>query len=181
MLTLLKNFIIFISTVLAMISCNSDASIQKFIVEKQEREDIISFDLSSDMLSLKDSAHSIENAEILNSIKKANIIAYKIDTLNKDIYNDDKEQLINILKNKKYTELMRAGKGSNGVRVYTIGNEEALDEVIVYLNDKTKGWALVRVIGDNMQPEQIMGLIDDVRLNDPEQLEKITALFKERK
>jgi hypothetical protein len=163
------------------VSCSSDTSLQKFIVEKQEREDIISFDLSSKMLSLKDTAHSIENAEILNTIKKANIIAYKIDTLNRDVYNNDKEQLTNILKNKKYSELMRTGKGSNVVRVYTIGNEEALDEVIVYLNDKTKGWALVRVIGDDMQPDKIMQLIDDVKLNDPKQLEMIANIFKEKK
>jgi hypothetical protein len=60
---------------------------------------------------------------------------------------------------------MRYGKGSNGFKVYTVGNEETLDEVIGIGMDDTKGWAIVRITGNNMQPDKIIGLMNDLKLD----------------
>lgn len=178
MLSILKNFILVVITIILTISCKKEETLQKFMVENQERNDIIAFDISSDVLALKENSNNSENAEVLKTIKNASIIAYQIDSTNKTSYNQDVEKLNQVLKNKKYNELMRMGKGQNGVKVYTIGDENALDEVILYAKDEKKGWAIVRVTGKNMSPDKIMSLMNDIQLNDVEQLSKIKDIFK---
>lgn len=178
MITLLKNIVILIVTLIFLLSCNQDSSLQSFMVKQQEQNDVISFDLTSDMLSLQEGMNTPENEEVLKSIKKANILAYQIDTLNIETYDKEKQQLTEIFKNEKYQELMRMGKGSNGVRVYSVGDGETLDELVVYANDNTKGWALVRVIGDHMQPDKILKLVNKIHLEDKQQLDKISDIFK---
>jgi len=141
-------------------SCQNEKSLQQFIVNQQEKSEIISFDLPASMLSLQENMQSSENIKTLKTIKKANILVFKINDLNKEIYLTEKEQLRNILKQQKYAELMRFGKGSKGAKVHMVGSDDAIDELIVFANDDELGWLLVRILGSNMQPEKIMQIIN---------------------
>ncbi len=180
MITLLKNIVLFVSMLVLAFSCKNDKSLQQFMVNNQENPEAITFDLSANMLSLKENMDAPENKEILKSIKKANILAFKIDTLNGKTYENEKQQLKEILKGKKYNELMRSGKGSNGVKFYTVGDENAIDEIIIYGNENSKGWGIVRITGNNMQPDQILKLMKDVNWNDENlKLDQFSDLLKD--
>ncbi len=143
-------------------SCTNEKSLQQFIINQQEKAEIISFDLPASMLALQEDMQTPENLEILKSIKKANILAFQINDLNKDIYLLEKEQLKTILKQKKYGELMRFGKGNKGAKIYLVGDDDAIDELIINANDDALGWLLIRIIGKDMQPEKIMQLAKNI-------------------
>lgn len=143
----------------SIISCKNEKSLQQFIVNQQEKSEIISFDIPASMLALKDEMQTSDNLNTLKSIKKANVLAFKIDDTNKDVYLSEKEQLKNILKQEKYAELMRFGKSSKGVKVHMVGSDESIAELIVFANDDELGWLLVRILGSNMQPEKIMQVV----------------------
>ncbi len=179
MITLVKYIVNILITILILMSCKNDNSLQQFMVKNQEKPEAISFDLSTDLLSLKENNNTPENVEILKSIKKTNVLAFKLDTLNKATYEKEKIQLKKIFENDKYQELMRFGKGSNAVKVYSVGTENAIDEFIIYANDNSKGWGIVRVTGENMQPDKILGLMSQIQLDkDNAQLINLTELFK---
>jgi len=145
-------------------SCTDELSLQQFIVNQQEKQDVISFDLSSSLLKATEELKSKEDLEILKSLKKINVLAYQIkDSLN-NRYQSEKQHISAILKQDKYQELMRYGKGSQGAKIYLLGEEEKIDELIIFGNDHKKGWLLIRVLGDNMQPEKIMQLMQKVDL-----------------
>lgn len=160
-------------------SCQNEKSLQQFIVTQQEKPGIISFDLSASMLALNDEMQTPENSKTLKSIKKATILVSKINTSNNSLYLSEKEQLKLIFKEQKYGELMRFGKGIKGAKVFMVGTDDAINELIVFANDDTLGWLLIRIMGKNMQPENIIKLVNkiDFEKNDIN-FSSLTDLFK---
>ena len=148
-------------TVILFTSCNSGQSLQEYYVEKQNNDNFISFDIPASIFSLKDDV-SQESKETLSSLKKLNVLAFKINESNKADYSVENDNLKNILKNKKFSELMRGN--NKGIRfvVKYLGTDEAIDEVILYASDKTKGFVVARVLGNKMNPEKIMKVIKDM-------------------
>jgi len=143
-------------------SCTNQKSLQKFIVDQQEKSNIISFDLPASLLSINEELQTPENLETLKTIKKANILAFKINETNKKLYLAKKQEVKDILKQKKYVELMRYGKASNGAGINMVGDENSIDELIIFANDDKVGWLLVRILGNKMQPEKIMRLLKNI-------------------
>ncbi len=145
-------------------SCTNEKSLQQFIVNQQERSDVISVDIPVSLLALKEELKDSEDIETLKSIKKAAILAYQIKDSAEVRYKADKEHLKQILKQDKYEELFRYGKGNSGAKVYMVGEDNAIDELIVFANDDSLGWLVLRVLGKDMKPEQIMQLMQKVDL-----------------
>ena len=50
---------------------------------------------------------------------------------------------------------MRMGSGGSGATVYMIGNDNTVDEFVVFGYQKNTGFTLVRVLGNKMKPEQL--------------------------
>jgi len=158
------------------ISCGSEASLQKYYIDSQEDKNFISLDVPASVLKLKEGVAQ-EDKEALESLKKFNILAFKVDDTNKAQYDTEKQKVKAILKNPKFKELMRAkDKGINFIIKYE-GDDELIDEVIVYASDKTKGFALVRVLGDKMDPAKIMKLANNIREVDSDGFKQLEGLF----
>ncbi len=68
-------------------------------------------------------------------------------------------------------------KGMSFVIKYE-GDDDSMDEVIVYATDKTKGFALIRVLGDNMEPAKIMKLANSINKVDSDGFKQLEGLFK---
>ncbi len=74
---------------------------------------------------------------------------------------------------------MKYGGGDSKMAVYFTGSEEAVDEIIVYGEDKMKGMGIARVLGDNMNPSDILQLVRSLQKGDIDMdgLEGITKMF----
>ncbi len=159
----MKNFIKNITTVLLLVlslaACSSSQSLQEYYVDSSENENFLSFDIPASILNIASEELTAEESKAVKSIKKMNVLAFKKTGENIASYKAEKAKVTNILKDKKFTQLMKINsKFAKGVVKY-IGDEDAIDEVVVYGHTDEKGFAIIRVIGDNMNPAHLGQLI----------------------
>ncbi|MBP2832959.1 DUF4252 domain-containing protein [Aquimarina sp. U1-2] len=143
-------------------SCNTSTSLQQYFVDHQGDEDFIAVDVPSSLLDKEKMTLNAEEKEALESIKKVNFLALPLTEKKKERYEAESNAINTILSAEKYETLMKFGSnGTNVVLKYT-GDEDDIDEVIVFATDKKKGLALVRILGDNMRPEKMAQLARSV-------------------
>ena len=165
-MALVKYIIPFAMAAFALLSCNNELSLQKYLVDKQDDDKFLKVDLATSLLQSEDNNLSEEQKEILNTVKKINVVAYKIQEGNKSEYEVEKEKLAAIVAQDKYKTLMRFGSNSKGATLKYLGEEDAIDEVVVFASDNDKGFAIFRLSGDNMRPDQMVKLMSSVQNGD---------------
>lgn len=172
--------IIFLLVVMTLISCNQNPSLQKYFVEKTESSDFISVDISPSILNSKPELLSSEEQKALESFKKMNVLAFKANEQNKAQFDTERSKLTEILKDEKYQQLMKFGSGKEGAAVYFVGKEDAIDEFVLYGNKKENGFAVIRILGENMNPEDFMVMIKAIQNSDidMEQLKPLEGILK---
>lgn len=173
---------VFTSVLLALtvlISCNSEPTLQKYFVENTEKKDFIAVDLSSDVLNLEKTKLSAAQNEALNSFNKMNILAFKATDKNQAEFEAERKKVTEILKNPKYQELMKVGSGKEGASISYVGTDENITEFVVFANKKENGFAVVRVLGNDMNPNNIMSLLSVLKESkiDMEQLKPLQQLL----
>jgi hypothetical protein len=95
---------------------------------------------------------------------KLNMLGYQLTEDNKEEYQVELQKVQNILKDDKYQELFRAGNSKDGkVVVKYIGTDTTIDELILFGNMNDQGFAIVRILGNNMEPAKIMSLSDQIQ------------------
>jgi hypothetical protein len=160
------------------IACDTNPSLQKYFVESKENDAFIAVDLPASILQLKNNEVSEDVKNTLNTISKINFLALPVTATNLDLFNSEKEKVKAILKNPKYKQLMRMKFGEGNVSVNYLGEEEAIDEVIIFGSDNEKGFAIVRVTGENMNPSEIMRISQEIKLDgDSNQLKQLEGLL----
>jgi hypothetical protein len=159
---LIKYSIPFIITLLALVSCNNEGSLQKYLVDKQDDDKFLKIDLAASMLQSDDSSFTEEQKNILNTVKKVNVVAYKITDGNVAEYEAEKAKLTSIVNQEKYKTLIKFGSNNRGATLKYLGEEDAIDEVIVFASDSDRGFAVFRLLGENMRPDQMIKLMNSI-------------------
>ena len=144
-----------------MLSCSSTPSIQKYYVEKQEDADFIAIDVPSSLIMNSDMMET-DQKEVLGTIKKLNVLALQKSDSKMDKYQAESERINEILSHEKFKTLMRYGSNSSSATLKYTGDENAIDEVIVFAKDDERGLALFRVIGKDMNPGKIMQMLSKI-------------------
>ena len=173
-------FISALLVLLTLVSCNSEPSLQKYFVDNNEKKDFISLDVSPSILNVDKAKLSVEQSEALNSFDKMNILAFKANDKNQAQFETERTKIKAILKNPKYQELMKVGSGKDGASVSFVGTDDNIEEFVVFANRKENGFAVVRVLGKNMNPNNIMTLMSVLKKSniDMEQLKPLQELVK---
>jgi len=140
-----------------LLSCNNEQSLQEYYVENQEDTDFLALDIPTSMFTNSVSLEQ-EEKETLESIKKINVLALKQDGKQQK-FDEEKVKLDEIFKNEKYQLLMKYGGGTRKAELYFTGDDDAIDELIVYGYDDEQGLGVARVLGENMNPQKIMELM----------------------
>jgi Domain of unknown function (DUF4252) len=84
-----------------------------------------------------------------------NVLAFKINDKNKVRYEIEKAKVTAILKDEKYQQLMKFGSGKEGASISFVGTDEKIEEFVLFGNQKTTGFAVVRILGKHMNPTSI--------------------------
>ncbi|UOB18213.1 DUF4252 domain-containing protein [Abyssalbus ytuae] len=176
----ITNFVTVVCTVLLALSCSNDESLQKYFVNNSENANFISLTIPSTVLNINQENLTPEQKEAYESVQKLNILAFKLKDDNRTEYEAEKGKISSILKNDKYQELMRLNSGKHKGVVKYLGDDTAIDEIIIYGNDNENGFALIRVLGNNMKPEKMMQLMKVVNANniDGKGLNELKQFFK---
>ncbi|MEO8535740.1 MAG: DUF4252 domain-containing protein [Flavobacterium sp.] len=175
---------VFTSAILALltlISCESKPSLQKYFVENTDNKNFIALDVSPSILNLDKTKLSAAQTEALQSFDKMNILAFKANAKNKAEFESERAKVKEILKDPKYQELMKFGSGKEGASISYVGTEENIEEFVVFANRKEMGFAVVRVLGKDMNPNNIMTLMNVLQKSkiDMEQLKPLQQLIKQ--
>ncbi|MFK5878765.1 MAG: DUF4252 domain-containing protein [Flavobacteriaceae bacterium] len=162
----IKYSLMLVTIAVITISCSSQPSLQKYYVDSREDINFIAFDIPLSILKLKNEDVSDEVKETLKTIKKVNILGFQLKDDNKTEYAAEKVKVKAILKNPKFQELIRVGSGGKSLSVKFLGEGDAIDEIIFYGSDNELGFALVRVLGDGMNPSKMMTLMQEIQVDD---------------
>lgn len=169
-----------ILVLLTLLSCNSEPSLQKYFVENTDNKDFIALDVSPSILNLEKTKLSTEQNDALKSFDKMNVLAFKANAKNQAQFEIERAKVKAILKNPKYQELMKFGSGKDGASISYVGTDENIEEFVVFANRKENGFAVVRVLGKDMNPNNIMTLMSVLQKSkiDMEQLKPLQELIK---
>jgi acetyl/propionyl-CoA carboxylase alpha subunit len=147
---------------LTLFSCNSGDSLQSYLVEKQDDDKFMKVDVATSLLETKDNTLTQEQKDILKTVKKINIVAYPLKDDNTADYDAEKEKLAAIINQEKYKTLMKMGSNNQGATLKYLGEEDAIDELIIFASDNKKGFAVFRLLGDDMRPDQMIKLMNSM-------------------
>ena len=168
-----------LATVLIFISCNSTPSLQKYIVDSKENNEFMSIDIPASIIQLKDVNVSEDVKNTLSTIKKMNVLALQLNKDNQKLYDSEKLKVKKILKNPKYKQLIRFKRNKSNVSVSYLGDKNAINEVVLFGSDNEKGFAIVRILGENMNPSNIIKLSQDIKIDgNSNQIKQLEGLFK---
>ncbi|WP_318344336.1 DUF4252 domain-containing protein [Flagellimonas baculiformis] len=161
MKSIFKSILAGMAIVLA--SCSSQQSLQEYYVDNSENPNFLSIDVPASILKMDGVDLTPTQKEAVESLRKFNLLAFKKNSENEAEFEMEKKKVKEILKGDHFVELMKINsKYGKGVIKY-LGDEDAIDEVIIYGDSDDKGFALVRVLGKDMNPAHIMQLMQAIQ------------------
>nr|WP_315203402.1 DUF4252 domain-containing protein [uncultured Flavobacterium sp.] len=161
-------------------SCNSEPTLQKYFVENTENKNFIALDISSNILNVDKAKLTVAQSEALHSFEKINVLAFKLNDKNKAQFETERAKVNLILKDPKYQQLMKFSSGKQGASVTYVGTDDHINEFVFFANKNDAGFAVVRVLGKDMNPTHIMNMISVLKESkiDLEQLKPLQELIK---
>lgn len=167
---------------LTLFSCSNEKSLQRYLVDRQDDNSFLKIDIAASLLQTDNNNLSQEEKDILKTVKKINVVAYPIEGENAADYKVKRQELNDILNQGQYKMLMKYGSNKQGATLKYLGEEDAIDEIIVFASDDEKGFALFRLLGDNMEPAKMMKLMTAIEKGDLDvsKLESLGNIFQDK-
>ena len=161
-------------------SCSSEQSLQEYFISNAENSNFISFDVPASLLNLEKVELTQDQKEAVSSLKKLNVLAFTKNDANTAEFEVEKQKVKAILTNAAYSELMTMNTSFGKATIQVKGDDDTLDELIIYGNNTDKGFVLIRVLGDNMNPASLMQAIQAMQHSDMniDGLTQLGNLFK---
>jgi hypothetical protein len=171
----------FLSVCLSLIlaGCESKPTLQKYFVENTENKNFMAFDLSPTILNINETDLSADQKNALKSFDKMNILAFKATDANKAEFEAECAKVKTILKDSQYQQLMKYGSGKEGASISFVGDDEHIDEFVLFANRKENGFAVIRILGDDMNPSGILEMLSILKTSkiDLDQLKPLQEML----
>lgn len=158
-------------------SCDNKTTLQEYYVENQNNRQFLALDIPASLLTGNHGRLNAEQMATLETIRKVNLIAFPLNEENRLTFEEERTKLSSILSDKNYQTLMKYGGGSRKAELYFLGEDDAIDEFIVYGYDEEKGFGVARVLGDDMNPDALIKLVKSFEEGDLniEGLQRLTS------
>ncbi len=167
--------------VATLFSCDQNPSLQTYFVDNQEKLNFLSVDVPVSMLKIDETKLTDDQREAYRSVQKLNMLAYKKDSINTNDFKAELAKVKIILDDKKYGELMRGGNSQDGKFIVKyLGEDDDIDEFILFGSSNDMGFAVVRILGDDMDPSKLAQLSSVLQQSDfdDSQLNQVMDFFK---
>ncbi len=159
----IKHIVFVFILAVVFVSCNDGKSLQAYFVDNQEASNFISQDLPISMVKIDDSKFTDEQKEAYKSVKRLNFLGYRVDGTEAEIFKAELAKVKTILSDKKYNDLMEFSDKGNKIVVKYIGTDDEADEVVIFGSAKDLGFGIVRVLGNDMNPDKMVTLVNAVQ------------------
>ena len=162
----MKKIFVF-ALVLVMMSCKDEPSLQKYFVKSSDKKEFMSMDISSSILNV--------NETKLASFDKVNVLAFKKDDKNNAQYSKEVKEVKEILKDTTFQPLIKLNGVGHNASIMLVGDNKQIDELVLFGNQKDLGFTVIRVLGNDMKPEDAMQFFSILQKSniDMEQLKPI--------
>ena len=130
---------------LTLFSCSNEKSLQRYLVDRQDDDSFLKIDIAASLLQADSNNLTQEEKDILETVKKINVVAYPLKVENETNYDAKKQELKDIINQDQYKTLMKYGSNKKGAVLKYLGEEDAINEIIVFASDDEKGFALFRL------------------------------------
>ncbi|SIQ56409.1 DUF4252 domain-containing protein [Maribacter ulvicola] len=147
-------------------SCSSEQSLQQYYIASAENPNFMSFDLPSSLLDIETANLTESEKSAASSLKKLNILAFQKKPDNEEDYFVQKKMIKTILKGDDFSELMKMNTPYGKATIQLKGDDDTIDELVIYGDNDEKGLVLVRVLGDDMNPASFIQLINAMEKSD---------------
>ncbi|WP_353778717.1 DUF4252 domain-containing protein [Winogradskyella sp. 3972H.M.0a.05] len=161
MIALIKRTVLILTLIVAFTSCNQGPTLQTYYVDNELKPGFTTLDVPASFVDIDQTTLTEEQKEAYNSVDKLNMLAFVLDQNNEEQYKVELAKVKTILKDPKYQELMRGGNSTDGkFQIKYIGgeNDDEIDELVIFGSANERGFALIRILGDNMNPSKLMKL-----------------------
>ena len=165
-MTLIKYITALIIGIITLVSCSNNQSLQRYLVDKQSDDRFLKIDLATSLLQSDESNFTDDEQDILNTVKKVNVVAYPVKSGNMAEYETEKAIVEKIIGQEKYKTLSTIKSNEMHVTLKYLGEEDAIDEVIVFASSDEKGFGVFRLLCDEMRPDQILKLMNSIEKGD---------------
>lgn len=165
-----------IASVLVLMSCKKEEpSLQEYFVESGEKKEFMAMDISSSILNVNENKLTAAEKQALASFDKVNVLAFKKDDKNNAQYSKEIKEVKEILKDTSYQPLIRLNGVGHNASIMLVGDNKEIDELILFGNQKELGFTVIRVLGNDMKPENAMQFFSILQKSniDMEQLKPI--------
>lgn len=159
-------WIIVLAVVFAISSCSSEISLQQYFISNAENPNFMSFDVPASLLNLEKVEMGITQKEAISSLKKLNVLAFKKNEGNSADFEVHRATVKRILKGSDFSELMKMNTEFGKATIQLKGDDDAIDEIVIYGDNDDKGFVLIRVLGNNMNPANFVQLIQAMEKSD---------------
>ena len=149
-------------------------------MDNSENPNFLALDVPANILKLDEASMDETQRNALKSLRKLNILVFQRTAENENEYTQETAKVKAILKNSDFKDLMKLNtQYAKGVIKYS-GDGDAIDEVVIYGDSQEKGFGLIRVLGDDMNPAHFMQLMQAVQKADVdgEGFKELMDLFK---
>jgi len=165
-MTLIKYITALIIGIITLMSCSNNQSLQRYLVDKQSDDRFLKIDLATSLLQSDESNFTEDEQDILNTVKKVNVVAYPVKSGNMAEYETEKAIVEKIIGQEKYKTLSTIKSNDMHVTLKYLGEEDAIDEVIIFVSSDEKGFGVFRLLCDDMRPDQILKLMNSFEKGD---------------
>jgi hypothetical protein len=168
--------IIGIALILVMMSCkDEEPSLQQYFVKSGEKKEFMSMDISSSILNVNETKLSDSEKKALASFEKVNVLAFKKDDKNNAQYTKEIKEVKEILKDTTFQPLIKLNGVGHNASIMLVGDNKEIDELVLFGNQKDLGFTVIRVLGNDMKPEDAMQFFSILQKSniDMEQLKPI--------
>lgn len=178
-----RSLILFTLMMFALMSCEQKPTLQKYFVEKSEEKNFSTVDIAPSFINTDKLKLSNEEKNALHSMHKFNVLMFKSTKDNGNVYDAEKEKIKTTLKEDSYDELMKMNFGKGGMSVNTKGEGEHIEEFVLFMHNKDNGMGVVRVLGDDMTPQNVMTIVGVLQKAnvDGSALQPLMDIMKEKK
>lgn len=164
-----------LAVAVVMISCKDEPSLQKYFVKSGDKKEFMSMDISSSILNVNESKLSASEKKALASFDKVNVLAFKKDDKNTAQYSKEVKEVKEILKDTTFQPLIKLKGVGHNASIMLVGDNKEIDELVLFGNQKDLGFTVIRVLGNDMEPEDAMQFFSILQKSniDMEQLKPI--------
>ncbi|WP_299208527.1 DUF4252 domain-containing protein [uncultured Dokdonia sp.] len=163
---IIKSIAIVLLATTSLISCKNGETLQEYYVANQENSDFILVDVPTSLISKDSKVLDEKQKEVLKTVRKINIMAYPLKDGTTATFEAEIAKVTAILASDDYEELMKITSDQGNMKLYFRGEEDAIDEVVVFASQDSKGFVIARLLGNDMNIADMSSLAKTIQAGD---------------